>query len=224
MLQAFVCEKVGVVVGDLYFLDPAQPAGQEGAEHGVRLELRAFDRGELKGSIYSAVPIVAGRPIWRVDLLETVEGEPGSFDRTHYHVKFTDGWNPTSRVFDRALTADPLGWLTKELSDLPAILDRAGEPRDVADPADPATLRDLAPVIASTTETLLAKVRAGELGLAPAGESADGIRNGWLLSPGGTTPRIPPDARPIASDRIGRAVRGAQGRPQNPPNSHGGQT
>ncbi len=180
MLQAFVCEKVGVVVGDLYFLDPEPRPGQEGAEHGVRLELRAFDRGDLKGSIYSAVPIAAGRPIWRVDLLETVDGKPGTFNRTHHHASFVEGWNPTQRVFERALSADPLGWLEKQLSDLPAILDRAGEPQDVADPADTATLRDLAPVIVSTTAMLLDKVRAGELGLAPADDAADSIRNGWL--------------------------------------------
>ena len=74
MLQAFVFEKIGVVVGDIYFLDPNPHPGQEGPEHGVRLELRAFDRGELKSSIYSAVPIAAGKPIWRVDLLESVDG------------------------------------------------------------------------------------------------------------------------------------------------------
>ena len=36
MLQAFVFERVGVVVGDIYFLDPNPHPGQEGAEHGVR--------------------------------------------------------------------------------------------------------------------------------------------------------------------------------------------
>ena len=56
MLQAFVFERVGVVVGDLYFLDPDPHPGQEGPEHGVRLELRMFGRGELKGTIYSATP------------------------------------------------------------------------------------------------------------------------------------------------------------------------
>ena len=66
MLQAFVFEKVGVVVGDLYFLDPNPHPGQEGPEHGVRLELRVIDRGELKSSIYSAVPIAVGQPVWRV--------------------------------------------------------------------------------------------------------------------------------------------------------------
>ena len=74
MLQAFVFERLGIVVGDLYFLDPDPHPGQEGAEHGVRLELRVFDRGDLKGTISSAMPIEVGRPIWRVDLLEAVDG------------------------------------------------------------------------------------------------------------------------------------------------------
>src|SRR6266700_1205040 len=141
MLQAFVFERVGVVVGDLYFLDPQPAKGQEGPEHGVRLELRAFDRGDLKGTIYSAVPIGAGRPIWRVDLLESVDGKPGSFNRTHHHPKFTPDWDPVDRVFLRELSADPLGWLADQLADLPAILDRAGVPQDVAGPSDAASMR-----------------------------------------------------------------------------------
>ena len=50
MLYAFGFDRVGVVVGDLYFDNPRAARGQEGAEHGVRLELRMLDRGALKGS------------------------------------------------------------------------------------------------------------------------------------------------------------------------------
>jgi hypothetical protein len=117
MLYAFGFERVGVLVGDLYFLDPHPHKGQEGAEHGVRLELRVFGRGALKGSIYSAQPIEIGRPIWRADLLESVDGRPGSFDRTHHHPEFS-GWDPNRRVFVRELSADPLGWLGGKLADL----------------------------------------------------------------------------------------------------------
>jgi hypothetical protein len=179
MLQAFVFERVGVVVGDLYFLDPDPHPGQEGAEHGVRLELRVFDRGDLKGTIYSAMPIEVGRPIWRVDLLEAVDGRPGSFNRTHHHPKF-NGWDPTSREFLRELSSDPLGWLAGQLADLPAVLERAGVPPEVADPSDAASLRDVAPAIVGVTSMMLDKVRAGELGLPPADDAVDSIRNGWL--------------------------------------------
>ena len=179
MLQAFVFERVGVVVGDIYFLDPDPDPGQEGAEHGVRLELRVFERGELKGTIYSAIPIEAGRPIWRVDLLESVDGKPGSFNRTHHHPQFTGSWDPGQRVFLRELSADPLGWLAGQLADLSAVLDRAGVPQDVADPSDAVSLKDMAPVIVGVTGMMLEKVRAGQLGLAPAAD-ADSIRTGWL--------------------------------------------
>ena len=94
MLYTFGFERVGVLAGDLYFVDPHQRKGQEGAEHGVRVELRVLARGPLRGSIYSAQPIEIGQPIWRADLLESVAGRPGSFDRTHYHPVFS-GWDPS---------------------------------------------------------------------------------------------------------------------------------
>ena len=180
MLQAFVFEQVGVVVGDIYFLDPDPHPGQEGPEHGVRLELRVFDRGELKSSIYSAIPIAAGKPIWRVDLLEAVDGKPGSFNRTHHHPSFTRRWDPVSRHFERELSTDPLGWLGGQLADLPGILDRAEVPQDIADPSDAASLKEMAPAIVSAASMMLDKVRAGELGQPPADDGVDGIRNGWL--------------------------------------------
>ncbi len=179
MLQAFVFERVGVVVGDLYFVDPKPRPGQEGPEHGVRVELRVFERGELRGTIYSATPIEVGLPIWRVDLLESVDGEPGSLDRTHHHPKFR-GWDPGPRVYVRELSADPLGWLAGQFADLPAVLERAGMPAEVADPSDAGSLRDIAPAIVSVTAMMLDKVHSGELGVAPGDANADSIRAGWL--------------------------------------------
>jgi hypothetical protein len=190
MLYAFGFEQVGVVVGDLYFLDPEPAKGQEGAEHGVRLELRVFGRGALKGSIYSAQPIEVGQPIWRVDLLESVAGRPGSFDRTHHHPRFS-GWDPGHRVFAADLSADPLGWLGEKLTDLDGLLASAGCPAETAGPDDAESLRSAAPEIVDTARRLLGKVRAGELGHPPRGQAPDGpgaaaggepasIRAGWL--------------------------------------------
>jgi hypothetical protein len=179
MLYTFGFEQIGVVLCDLYFLDPNPGKGQEGAEHGVRLELRALERGDLKGSIYSAQPIAVGQPIWRVDLLESVDGKPGSFDRTHHHPAFT-GWEPGHRVFVRELSADPIAWLGRKLSDLPQVLKDAGVSADVAAPGDAESLRAAVPDILAATEGLLAKVRAGELGTAPADGPADSIRASWL--------------------------------------------
>jgi len=188
MLYVFGLERVGVVVGDLYFVDPEPARGQEGAEQGVRLELRALTRGELRGSVYSAQPIQIGVPIWRVDLLESVMGQPGSFDRTHYHPVFT-GWDPGSRVFARELTADPLGWLSGKLADLDALLVSAGFPADTAGPEDAENLRCIVPEIVAATRRLLDQVRCGELPNRARGETRAGVavdrgpalvRAGWL--------------------------------------------
>jgi hypothetical protein len=178
MLRAFAFDRLGVVVGDLYFKDPQPAKGQEGPEHGVRLELRVINRAEPKGTIYAAIPIEVAEPVWRVDLLESVDGKPGSYDRTHHHPVFT-GWNPNHRVFVRDLTSDPFGWLEAQLNDLPGILAAAGFPQDAATEEDEQGLRDSAKEIAEAARTLLDRVRAGELAQPPK-ESADSIRNGWL--------------------------------------------
>lgn len=179
MLYAFGFERVGVLLSDLYFVDPRPARGQEGPEHGVRLELRVLERGELRGSIYSAQPIGVGRPVWRADLLETAGGEPGSHDRTHHHPAFT-GWEPGRRVFARDLSADPIGWLGRKLSDLPALLKEAGTPADLAGPGDAVAVREAVPEILAATQRLLSRVRAGELGRPPEGGPAGSARTGWL--------------------------------------------
>ena len=186
MLQAFAFESVGVVVGDIYFVDPDPAPGQEGAERGVRLEVRLMERSAHDGSVYASRPIVIGRPLWRVDLLETVDGSPGSYDRTHHHPSMT-GWEPGERRFERELSADPLGWLKQRLGDLSALLDGAGLPPGAVDEGDAQRMRDSAAEIVSTVERLLARVRDGELGRPPAGggmavpaEPPTLVRSGWL--------------------------------------------
>ena len=179
MLYAFGFDRVGVLVGDLYFVNPRPPKGQEGAEHGVRLELRMLGRGPLNGSIFSAQPIEVGQPVWRADLLESVAGPPGSFDRAHHHPAFT-GWEPGRRVFVRELSADPLGWLRARLADLDGLLTAAGFPAEAAGPGDAESLRAAAPEIVAVTRRLLEKVRSGELGNPPGDESSDVVRAGWL--------------------------------------------
>ena len=182
MLYAWGFEKVGVVAGDLYFVDPDPGPGQEGAEHGVRLEVRLLERPPLTGTIYAAQPIVIDRPVWRADVFETLSG-PGSHDRTHHHPLFR-GWEPGRRKYDEQLTRDPVAWLEHQLSDLPALLAGAAVDPDMVGPDDAGQLAAAARQIASTVADLLARVRAGELGQEPAtsreGAPLSEARIGWL--------------------------------------------
>jgi hypothetical protein len=179
MLQLFGFDRIGVVIGDLYFLDPVQKQGQEGAEHGVRLEVRMLEPGELVGSIYSARPIGIAAPVWRADLLETVDGPVGSMNRTHHHPRMQD-WEPRGRVFDAELSADPVGWLGKQLSDLEGLLDRAGIEVDATLAADAESLREAVPDVQRVVAMMLDQVKSGRLGTAPPGEELTGARISWL--------------------------------------------
>lgn len=178
MLWTLAFDRLGVVMSDLYFVDPTIDQGTGRAERGVRLELRVFERDELKGSVYSAVPIRIDRPIWRVDLLETAESEPGSLNRAHHHARFHD-WDPGQRVFVQELSDDPVGWVRDRFGQLDDVLADAGiDPQDRTDD-DVESLRAAAPVVAGQLEFMLAEVAAGRAGLPPA-EQADFVRQSWL--------------------------------------------
>jgi hypothetical protein len=179
MLQAWGFDRIGVVAGDLYFVDPNPPPDQQGAEHGVRLEVRVLEQPPLTGSIYAAQPIVIDRPIWRADLFETVDGPKGSHDRTHHHPGFR-GWEPGRRRYDEQMTTDPIGWLAEELSDLPALLAGAELDAEVAGPDDARQLAQAAPAIAAAVADMLTRVRAGELARPVEATEAAGARGGWL--------------------------------------------
>jgi hypothetical protein len=179
MLYVFGFERIGVVISDLYFVDPNPAAGQEGAERGVRLELRMLEPGELRSSIYSARPIAVDKPIWRADLLESADGPYGTFDRTHHHPKFTPEWDPSPRDFVPELSADPVPWVVKRLMDLDSLLADAGlAPGDIG-PRDAEELRAAVPEIEDTLRRLLARVHAGELATAPEPGLAQ-ARVSWL--------------------------------------------
>src|ERR1700722_20247942 len=159
MLYAFGFERYGVVVGDLYHLDPNPRKGQEGPERGVRLELRVLERGKLRGGIYSAQPIEVDQPVWRVDLLESVAGPPGSFDRTHHHPAFR-GWEPGRRVFVEELSADPVGWGGARPADLGGLVADAEIPRGEVDAAGAGRVRAAVPEILDALRRLIDKVKA----------------------------------------------------------------
>jgi hypothetical protein len=178
MLAAFGFESLGMVVGDMYFIDPDPLEGQETPERGVRLELRLVDRDEPQGSIYAGVPITFGRPVWRVDLFGSTESPPGTLDRAHHHPRF-NGWEPSRRHFVPELSADPLSWLAGQLADPAAVLARAGVDPDEVSRADRAGLAAAAPEIVAAVKRLLDGVRDGTLAPAPEKPVA-AARTGWL--------------------------------------------
>ena len=178
MLAAFGFEAMGVVVGDMYFVDPNPNEGQETPERGVRLELRLVDRAGPRGSIYAGVPIAFNRPVWRVDLFGSTQSPPGTLDRAHHHPRF-DGWEPGLRHFVPELSADPLSWLTEQLTDPPAVLARAGVAPDEVTDADKTGLAAAAPEIVAAVKRMLNAVRDGELAPAPPDPVA-AARTGWL--------------------------------------------
>ncbi|MDM4140692.1 MULTISPECIES: hypothetical protein [Mycobacterium] len=178
MLAAFGFESLGVVVGDMYFIDPSPLEGQETPERGVRLELRLVERAEPQGSIYAGVPFAFTRPVWRVDLFGSTESPPGTLDRAHHHPQF-NGWEPSRRHFVPELSADPLTWLSDQLADPAAVLARAGVDADEVSEADTAGLAAAAPEIVAAVKRLLDGVRNGELAPAPA-EPVAAARTGWL--------------------------------------------
>lgn len=180
MLYMFGFERSAVVLSDLYFVDPNPRPGQESPEHGVRLEVRLLSPGKLKGSIYSAQPIEIGELIWRADLLESVDGQPGSFDRTHHHPRVNKGWEPGQRVFERELSAFPVEWVGAKLADLEGLLAQAGAGGQPADAPDAQALRNTLPEILNALTRLLDQVRAGELGRPASDEPVASARVGWL--------------------------------------------
>jgi hypothetical protein len=109
-------------------------------EHGARIELRELASGGHRGSESAAQLIAADRPLWRADLFDRHEDEPGTFGVAHYHPEFA-GNEPSGRVWDAALTADPWRWLGDQLASAGAAA--IGKPWPV-DPADAAELAGLA--------------------------------------------------------------------------------
>lgn len=160
MLQALCFGTMAVTIEDLYFIDPDPMPGQEDPERGVRVELRLMEPQEWRGSIYAAQRSVLDQALWRVDFFESITRGPGSKDRMHHHPAMI-GNEPGDRVFERALTDDPFGWLEKRLVDLP------GACRGEEHQAAVNELLANVPQIVEAVRMMLERVRVGELALAP---------------------------------------------------------
>lgn len=162
MLRVFCFTTLGITVEDLYLIDPDPDRG--GHERGVRVELRLLEPRPHRGSLNASQPVVVDRAVWRADFLESVAGGPGTKDRMHHHPGMADN-EPGRRVFDPDLTADPMGWLKRRLTDVQPLLKAAG----VDDPHDRAAtaIRDAVPELVGTVATVLDGVRAGVLAQKP---------------------------------------------------------
>jgi hypothetical protein len=112
-------------------------------EHGARIELRELAVHPHRGSESAAQLVTADRPWWRADLFDRLTDQPGSFGAAHYHPEFA-GNEPSSRAWDRELTASPWEWLGKQLAQLGAEPAGTGSPLP---PSDAAELAGLAPSI-----------------------------------------------------------------------------
>lgn len=166
MLTVFAFQRLAVTVEDIWFFEPDPYPGEEGAERGIRLEVRVLDRLPQTGSIYSAYPVHLSTAIWRADLLESMAAGPGARDRMHFHPLMADD-EPGDRVFEPAIREDPFGWLERQLSDPAAILEpKLGPAGEYAD--DLREWRLALPQVLSAARFTMDKVHAGDLARPPA--------------------------------------------------------
>jgi hypothetical protein len=115
-------------------------------EHGVRVELRELPVQPHRGTESAAQLVTIDRPLWRADLFDRLADAPGSFGAAHFHPEF-EGNEPSSRVWDDRLTADPWGWLGDQVASLGGASGRDAWP---VDPEDAAEIRGLAGTIVDT--------------------------------------------------------------------------
>jgi hypothetical protein len=114
MERAWLFDSLGVTVAAVDFLDPELRSQPDARERGVRVEVRPTTSTQNGGTVYASPPISLQPAICRIDLLES---RPGAADRMHWHPAMRSG-EPGDRTFDRALSADPIGWLGERLRDL----------------------------------------------------------------------------------------------------------
>ena len=128
---------------------------QDGDEVGVRVEIQRLE--EQRGrSEFDAVELRLYDPVFRADLFSLSTNAPGNFDRAHVHERF-DGRDPGPRVFEPALTEDPVAWLAGKLSDLDGILEAAGRP-ELLHSADSRRIADAVPAILAAVEDMLSLI------------------------------------------------------------------
>jgi len=141
MLQAFVFDRVAVLVGPWH--EPAEPP-----ERGARVEVRLLADEPRRGSPSAAQRVVVDQPVFRADLFDQVDGDPGNLRSAHFHPRF-DGVEPCSRHWPDEMKHDPTGWLERQLGDLRLLLERGGVDLhvDAGVDEDAAALRTALPAV-----------------------------------------------------------------------------
>jgi hypothetical protein len=160
--QIFAFNEIAIVVRHWFEVGP------EDEEHGARVEVRRLAPHPHRGSESAPQILELDAIVWRADLFDGLEDEPGSWSRAHHHVNF-DGIEPLDRSWDDGLSADPIGWTRRTLEDLPALLadrgveldDPDGEAEDVrrALPAIMAAIEAYQPSACRSPQECLAATR-----------------------------------------------------------------
>ena len=186
MLYAFGFEKVGVVVGDLYFVDPRPPAGQEGAERG-RAPRGPDDRAT--GPARSATPrscrstssARSGGPTsWRPS-----RARPAATTERTTTRRFAAGSRAGGSSTTWSTVSRWPGWASSSPISTCSWRDPRLPTRARSTPDDVLQLRGAVPEILEVLRRLLERVHAGELASLPNGSTELGAVS-WLALSAGT--------------------------------------
>lgn len=144
MQRVWLFETLAIAVEWIDFLDPALVGVADARERGVRVEIRPA-RSTHRGSIYAS-PMESLLPaVCRLDFLEST---PGAADRMHWHPSMLGG-EPRDRTMEAQMGADPVGWLSAQLTSFDLFLTRAGIEPAYPKAADVAAVRGAAAEIAA---------------------------------------------------------------------------
>lgn len=136
MQTVFAYRTIAIVVRHWFEIGP------QDEEHGCRVELRSVPRLVHRGTESASQLLIIDRTLWRADLFDVVGGEPGNFDRAHYHPFFVYT-EPAERAWEQQLTDDPMTWIVDRLRNLAGSVDDDAKADLDLDDDQQAALRDL---------------------------------------------------------------------------------
>jgi hypothetical protein len=116
MQTVFAYSSVAVVIRHWFEI------GADDEEHGCRVELRVLPQLTHRGTESASQLFIVDRPLWRADLFDLIGAAPGNHQRAHYHPTF-EYTEPSERVWDQTLAADPPAWAIERLRNLALSVD-----------------------------------------------------------------------------------------------------